>query len=109
MSNVIALHSLNPERLAALRGFYADLASFYMQQARRPEGGAAALHIAITGKAQVEHRMCAIDAEHAAVLLTELDQVRAKLCEILAENGPSMAFNGDAAAKSATNVVPLHR
>lgn len=90
MNNVRQLDTLQPERRASLKQFYADPVRFYLDQVNRPEGGAAALHIAVTGEQKMEINMVDVDAAHAAVLLAELDRVRAQLCQFLAEQAPEL-------------------
>jgi len=90
MSNVRNLFALNAERRQELEHFYANQATFYMQQIANPAGGAAALSIAVTGDSQVLTKLAGVDAVHAAVLLSELDAVRAKLVQFMIEQAPDL-------------------
>lgn len=112
MNNVRNLFALNAERRASLKQFYADQASFYLDQVNRPEGGAAALHIAVTGECKVETKLAGVDGAHAAVLLAELDQVRAQLVQYLADEAPELLEKinqVESGQNQAGNVVPLRK
>ena len=109
MNIVRQLHTLHPERRAALKQFSADQASFWMDQVAKSEGGAAALHIAITGDHRVATKLCAVEPEHAAVLLAELDSVRAKLCKYLADQAPDLPGRVSAPADQPAKVVALRQ
>jgi hypothetical protein len=108
MSNVRHLHALHPERRAALKQFFADQAAYYMDLIQDPQGGAAALHIAVTGVSQVATKLAAVDPEHAAVLLAELDRVRADLLQYVQAQAPDLwdRQNGHEGGQ-AGNVVAL--
>lgn len=88
--NVRPIFALNPERRECLQEFYLDQARFFMDQMKAPHGGAAALSVAVTGDDQVVTRMAGVDAAHAAVLLAEIDRVRAQLCKWVAEQAPEL-------------------
>lgn len=112
MNNVRQLFSLNPERRETLKHFFADQASFYMQQIANPAGGAAALSIAVTGESQVVTKLAGVDAAHAAILLAELDTMRAQLVQFITEQAPELLekvnqVEPDQVSKS--NVVPMRK
>lgn len=112
MSNVRNLFALNAERRETLKHFYADQATFFMQQIANPAGGAAALSIAVTGESQVVTKLAAVDAAHAAVLLAELDTMRAQLVQFISEQAPELLEKVNQVEPdraSAANVVPLHQ
>lgn len=112
MSTVCNLFALSTERRETLKQFYADQATFFMQQIANPSGGAAALSIAVTGDDQVLTKMASVDAVHAAILVWELDTVRAQLVQFVTENAPELLekINGAGAQKAkASNVVPLRK
>lgn len=90
MSNVRNLFALNPERRETLKHFYADQATFFMQQIANPAGGAAALSIAVTGESRVVTKLAGVDAAHAAILLAELDTIRAQLVQFISEQAPEL-------------------
>lgn len=90
MNNVRNLFALNTDRRDTLKHFYADQASFFMDQLANPAGGAAALSIAVTGDSRVVTKLAGVDAAHAAVLLAELDQVRAQLVQFVTEQAPEL-------------------
>lgn len=90
MNNVRQLFALNAERRETLKHFYADQATFFMQQISNPAGGAAALSIAVTGDSQVVTKLASVDAAHAAVLLVELDAMRAKLVQFITDEAPEL-------------------
>lgn len=112
MSNVRNLFSLNAERRQELEQFYANQATFFMQQIANPAGGAAALSIAVTGDSRVVTKLAGVDAVHAAILLNELDAMRAQLVQFITEQEPELletineANHGKA---KAANVVPLRK
>lgn len=112
MNNVRQLFALNAERRETLKHFYADQATFFMQQIANPAGGAAALSIAVTGDNQVVTKLASVDAAHAAVLLVELDAMRAKLIQFITEEAPELLEKVNQAeheqAKRA-NVMPLRK
>lgn len=90
MNNVRQLFTLNAERRETLKHFYAHQATFFMQQIANPAGGAAALSIAVTGDSQVVTKLASVDAAHAAVLLVELDAMRARLVQFITEEAPEL-------------------
>lgn len=90
MNNVRQLFALNAERRETLKQFYAEQAGFFMEQIANPAGGAAALSIAVTGEGKVETKLAGVEGAHAAVLLAELDQVRAQLVQYLADEAPEL-------------------
>lgn len=109
MTNVRQLHGLHPERRAALSKFAAEQASFWMDQVARPQGGAAALHMSVTGDQRIQTQFCAVEPEHAAVLLAELDRVRAHLCRYLADQAPELLDRVSAPTDQSTNVMTLRQ
>ena len=112
MNNVRQLFALNAERRETLKHFYADQATFFMQQIANPAGGAAALSIAVTGESQVVTKLASVDAAHAAVLLVELDAMRAKLTQFITEQAPALLERvNQAEHQQATraNVMPLRK
>lgn len=110
MSNIHQIHALNPERRETLKHFYAQQANFFMDQIINPAGGAAALSIAVTGDDQVLTRMAGVDAAHAAVLLAEIDRVRAQLCQWVAEQAPELLAQPEQQAHGQSGkVVAMHR
>lgn len=112
MSNVRNLFALNAERRETLKHFYADQATFFMQQIANPAGGAAALSIAVTGESQVVTKLAAVDAAHAAVLLAELDTMRAQLVQFITEQAPELLEKVNQVEPdraSAANVVQLRK
>jgi len=112
MSNVRNLFALNAERRETLKHFYADQATFFMQQIANPAGGAAALSIAVTGESQVVTKLAGVDAAHAAVLLAELDTMRAQLVQFITEQAPELLEKVNQAEPrqvKAANVVPLRK
>lgn len=78
-----------------------------MDQLANPAGGAAALSIAVTGESQVVSRLAGVDAAHAAVLLAELDRVRAQLVQFIADQAPELLEKINGAEQ--TNVVQLRK
>lgn len=112
MNNVRQLFTLKPERCQDLEHFYANQATFFMQQIANPAGGAAALSIAVTGDSQVVTKLAGVDAVHAAILLNELDAMRAQLVQFITEQEPeplgtlSEIKHGKA---NAANVVTLRK
>ena len=112
MSNVRNLFALNAERRETLKHFYAEQATFFMQQIANPAGGAAALSIAVTGESQVVTKLAGVDAAHAAVLLAELDTMRAQLVQFITEQAPELLEKVNQAEPrqvKAANVVPLRK
>lgn len=112
MSNVRNLFALNAERRETLKHFYADQATFFMQQIANPAGGAAALSIAVTGESQVVTKLAGVDAAHAAVLLAELDTMRAQLVQFITEQAPELlekVSQVESLQVKAANVVPLRK
>ena len=112
MSNVRNLFALNAERRQELEQFYANQATFFMQQIANPAGGAAALNIAVTGDSQVVTKLAGVDAVHAAILLNELDAMRAQLVQFITEHEPKLlgTLNEIKHGKAnAANVVPLRK
>ena len=112
MNNVRQLFTLNAERRETLKHFYADQAAFFMQQIANPAGGAAALSIAVTGDSQVMTKLASVDAAHAAVLLVELDAMRAKLTQFITEEAPELLERvNQVEHQQATrnNVMPLRK
>lgn len=112
MNNVRNLFALNAERRETLKHFYADQATFFMQQIANPAGGAAALSIAVTGDGQVMTKLAGVDAEHAAALLWELDNIRANLVQYVTEQAPELLEKVSQAGTQqamAANVVPLRK
>lgn len=113
MSNVRNLfNGLNAERRQELEHFYANQATFFMQQIANPAGGAAALSIAVTGDSQVVTKLAGVDAVHAAVLLVELDAMRAQLVQFITEHEPELLEKVNQAEHGQTkaaNVVPLRK
>ena len=112
MNNVRQLFTLNAERRETLKHFYADQATFFMQQIANPAGGAAALSIAVTGDSQVMTKLASVDAAHAAVLLVELDAMRAKLTQFITEEAPELLERvNQVEHQQATrnNVMPLRK
>jgi len=112
MNNVLQLFTLNAERRETLKHFYADQATFFMQQIANPAGGAAALSIAVTGDSQVVTKLASVDAAHAAVLLVELDAMRAKLTQFITEEAPELLERvNQVEHQQATrnNVMPLRK
>jgi len=110
MNNVRNLFALNAERRETLKHFYAEQATFFMQQIANPAGGAAALSIAVTGESQVVTKLAGVDAAHAAVLLAELDTMRAQLVQFITEQAPELLEKVNQAEPrqvKAANVVPL--
>lgn len=109
MNNVRNLFALNAERRETLKQFYAEQAGFFMEQIANPAGGAAALTIAVTGESQVVTKLAGVDGAHAAVLLAELDQVRAQLVQYLADEAPELLEKITGADELPANVVPLRK
>ncbi len=112
MSNVRNLFGLNAERRQELEHFYANQATFFMQQIANPAGGAAALSIAVTGDSQVVTKLAGVDAVHAAILLNELDTMRAQLVQFITEQEPALleTLNEIKHGKAeAANVLPLRK
>lgn len=111
MSNVRNLFALNAERRETLKHFYADQATFFMQEIANPAGGAAALSIAVTGESQVVTKLAGVDAAHAAVLLAELDTMRAQLVQFITEQAPELLEKVNQVEHSAKagNVMPLRK
>ncbi len=112
MSNVRQLFTLNAERRETLKHFYADQATFFMQQIANPAGGAAALSIAVTGDSRVVAKWAGVDAVHAAVLLSELDDIRVQLIQFITEQKPELLeLVNQSVHQQATwaNVVPLRK
>ena len=112
MNNVRQLFTLNAERRETLKHFYADQATFFMQQIANPAGGAAALSIAVTGESQVVTKLAGVDAAHAAVLLAELDTMRAQLVQFITEQAPELlekVSQVEPRQAKAANVVPLRK
>jgi hypothetical protein len=112
MSNVRNLFALNAERRQELEQFYANQATFFMQQIANPAGGAAALSIAVTGESQVVTKLAGVDAVHAAILLNELDTMRAQLVQFITEQEPELLEKVNQAEhghSQAANVVPLRK
>lgn len=110
MNNVRQLFALNAERRETLKQFYADQAGFFMEQIANPAGGAAALTIAVTGESQVVTKLAGVDGAHAAVLLAEMDQVRAQLVQYLADEAPELLEKinqVESGQEQAGNVAPL--
>jgi hypothetical protein len=110
MNNVRQLFALNAERRETLKQFYADQARFFMHQIANPAGGAAALSIAVTGESQVVTKLASVDAAHAAVLLVELDSIRAKLVQFITDQAPELlekVNQSEHGQASKSNVVPL--
>lgn len=112
MNNVHQLHTIQPSRSEALREFCTDQARFFIQQASNPEGVSAALSIATSVNGRTSTKMAGVDVEHAAVMLAKLDEVRAKLLKLIANEAPDL-LDTIAPAKlqqfKTTNVLPLHR
>lgn len=112
MNNVRNLFALNAQRRETLKHFYADQATFFMQQIANPAGGAAALSIAVTGDGQVMTKLAGVDAEHAAALLWELDNIRANLVQYVTEQAPELlekVNHVEHKKASLANVVPLRK
>lgn len=112
INNVRQLFALTAERRETLKQFYAEQAGFFMEQLAKPAGGAAALHIAVTGEGRVETKLAGVDGAHAAVLLAELDRVRAQLVQYLAHEAPELVEKINQVEpdqETAGNVVPLHK
>lgn len=105
MNNIRQLYALHPERRAALTKFSSDQANFWMRQVVNPEGAAAALNMVVTGDNRIETKLCAVEPEHAAVLLAELDSVRAKLCQFLIDQAPELLDRVSAPANPSANVI----
>jgi len=112
MSNVRNLFALNAERRETLKHFYADQATFFMQQIANPAGGAAALSIAVTGESQVVTKLAGVDAVHAAALLAELDSMRAQLVQFITAEAPELLEKVNQIEHkkaSCGNVLPLRK
>jgi len=111
MNNVRQLFTLNAERRETLKQFYADQASFYMQQIANPAGGAAALSVAVTGDSQVVTKLAGVGAAHAAILLMELDNMRAQLVQFITQQAPELLekVNQAETSEKAANVMPLRK
>jgi|GEM_PF-5748254 hypothetical protein len=107
MSNVKNLFSLSPERRAAVQSFCLEQAAHYTEQARRPEGGGAALHLFIAGDNKVELSVCALEPAHAAAMLLALDEVRARLVGVVAAAGLDLNAFTKVTEGAGSNVVAL--
>jgi hypothetical protein len=83
-----------------------------MQQIANPAGGAAAPSISVTGDSQVLTKLAGVDAVHPAILLNELDAMRAQLVQFITEQEPGLLekLNEIKHGKAnASNVVTLRK